>query len=110
MPKEFESKVIENLAELKGTLTSIKEDIHSMKQDIDINTKDLTEHKQMSATNKARFELEQETRKEKDKEHNERLTKVEVIPQYLNTSKKIIVWVGSIAAAIYAIGRLAGRW
>lgn len=110
MPREFESKVIENLAELKGTLTSIKEDIHAMKQDIDINTKDLTQHKQMSQMNKNRFELEKQVREAKDKEHDDRLTKVEVIPQYLNTSKKIIVWIGSIAAAIYAIGRLAGRW
>lgn len=118
------SRIIEGLAELKGTTTSIKDDIIDIKQDVRKNTKDLEEHIAGVKTNTARLELEIETRnklleqhevksEERYKEIDQRLQIVEFLPNLAKGTWKVLKWAGIAAAsstAIWKAGQFFGLW
>jgi len=108
--KDQYSTIIEGIAEIKGTVTAMSKDVDGIKKDVRINTKDLTEHKLGVATNREDLALQKEKWKEEKKINNEemkevkkRLTKVEFVPNLISHLKTALIWIGSVAGAVYVI-------
>lgn len=114
-------KIIESLAELKGTTTAIKEDVANIKEDSRKNTKDLETHILGVQTAQLRLTTEIETRDLLLKQHEDnsrtrydkmdtRLQVVEFLPNLGKSLWKVLKWLGALAAASVAISKFMGLW
>lgn len=121
MSEEKYSKIIESLAELKGTTSSIRDDLTTIKNDVHQNTIDLEKHIAGVLSNTARLELEKETRNQMLSDHetksqkrfeelDTRLEIVEFLPNLLKSLRKALIWLGGLAAAGAAISKFIGLW
>ena len=99
-------KVLEGIAELKGTVKSMSTDIASIKSDVRTNTTDLTEHKLGVIT--IREEIKK--RDEDLKLFEARLTEVEFLPNLAKSLWKVMKVVGGIAATAVAVSKFLGMW
>lgn len=119
--EEKYTKIIESLAEIKGTTTSMKDDISAIKDDTRQNTKDLEVHILGVRTAQARLTNEIETRDLLLKDHetkskkrhddiDERLKIVEFLPNLGKSLWKVVKVLGGLAAAAVAISKFLGLW
>ena len=104
------AKIIEGLAELKGTTSAMKEDVASLKEDTRKNTKDLETHILGVQTAQARLTTEIETRNLLIEGHDKRLKVVEFLPNLGKGLWKVIKVLGGLAAAAVAISKFMGLW
>lgn len=114
-------KIIEGLAEIKGTTITMKEDILAIKDDTRKNTKDLETHILGVQTAQARLTTEIETRDILLKTHEansklrhnnieKRLEIVEFLPNLGKSLWKVTKVLGGVAAAAVAISKFMGLW
>ncbi len=115
------SRIIEGIAKLDANQTIMKEDIRSIKNDIDQNTKDLAIHIAGVQTAQARLDIEIQTRdqlltqheedsEEEFKKIDDRLKVVEFIPNLAQGVWKVTKWLGVIAAPGVMISKFFGLW
>ena len=114
-------KIIEGLAELKGTTVAIQTDIKILKEDSRKNTKDLEKHISGVNTNTARLDIEIETRQhvieqieaqsqEKFSKIDTRLEEIEFLPDLIKKLGKALKWLGGLAASGLVISKFLGLW
>lgn len=119
--EEKYSKIIEGLAEIKGTTLSMKDDIVALKEDSRKNTKDLETHILGVETAQNRLSTEIEIRdlllkeheaksKERHNDIDERLKVVEFLPNLGKSLWKVLKVVGGLAATAVAISKFMGLW
>lgn len=110
MSDEKYEKILEVVLETKVSVTTIKEDIVEMKQDLRQNTTDLTEHKLGVITAQEAIKLEKSVRSEELQKIDDRLKEVEFIPNLGKSLWKVLKVLGGTAAAAVAISKFMGLW
>lgn len=119
-------KILEKMAEIQSGVARVETKVENLEDDVrEIKVEDtrqnelLAEHIAGVQTNRERLELEIQTRNEILQRHevasqerftelDKRLQVVEFLPNLLKGLKKLMLWLGAVTGAGYAIGRFFG--
>lgn len=121
-------EILKGITRLEANQESMKEEVSTMRQDIESIKKEDAEQNRLLAEHIAgvksahkRIDIEQEIREKIFKEHEEksqnrykgldsRLSSMEIFPNFVKSLGKISKWVTIVAGAAITITKLFGMW
>jgi len=116
-----DTEILKGLARLEGRLESVQEDIAAIKLEDTKQNQLLAEHIAGVKSNIERIDIEREARKEALDRHEansaermrqleERLKEVELVPNIVKSTAKVVKPLGIIAGALAAITKFFDLW
>ena len=104
------NEINERTVRLEQRTQSIEKDVEFIKQEDAEQNRLLAEHIAGVKTNQQRLELEREERMTQSANFEARLSGLETIPKFMNTLKKVLLYLAAIAGAVLTITKFLHMW